>query len=286
MKRIELDTGVARQLCYSEPPWFSAFVEMAGHGWSFHLTEIAVSELIAALYRGSISEEQWKEGIMRLEVILGKIFPTLPGKRDLFHLCGLIDEEDPNKEFLSEEFLAAYSIAMWEVMKTPLPEPNVEIRIFFRAEGKTFSAPFRPEQASIELTRERSKWIEEMTQEPITNFDYEKSVINSKRNFDSWAKTDGLPMSLKGDILAHARAEWERRLANGYNASSGKRKNDGIDFLLNFTFMWPALLVTTDQNLRNFIRGLKSYQAGWIFFPQELASVWIAGNLAEPDWST
>ena len=91
-------------------------------------------------------------------------------------------------------------------------------------------------------------------------------------------------MSIRGDILAHAQAEWEMRLASGYSPTSIKNENDGIDFLLHFAFLWPSLLTTTDKKVRDLLRNLKSFQAGWTFYPSELAKHWKQGRVFEPKW--
>ena len=103
-KRITLDTGVPRELCYTQPDWVSVFAEMSDEGWTFHLTDIAVAELIAAFERKSFSQKQWNNCIRQLRSFLSKWLPCLPGKRQLFHLCQFEDIDDPNKEKDSEEF--------------------------------------------------------------------------------------------------------------------------------------------------------------------------------------
>lgn len=286
MKRIALDTGVARELCYEEPAWFQIFVQMASDGWSFHLTDISVGEIIAARERNSIKETEWTTGVSRLSELLIGEFPCLPGKRDLFHLCGFRDEEDPNTEILLEESLRTYSQAAWETLKQPLQPTGTGAEVVFTVGTQKFKCPIKLGQAVQVLEDERNKWIDEMTRPPQSDFNYESKVAEIKSDFDSWAKTDGLPMSIRGDILAHVQAEWERRLASGYKASSPKRRNDGIDFLLHFTFMWPALLVTTDQSVKDFMRSLQSFQASWIFLPQDLANAWSEKSLVTPDWQS
>lgn len=284
MKRIALDTGVARELCYKEPSWFSAFEEMVKDGWSFHLTDVCIGEILAARERKAITDKQWAKGVKRLERLLSEYFPCLPGKRDLFHLCGFRDDEDPDKEIHSEEYLINYSRAVWETLRKPMFAKGRSTAITFMVGGTKMVCPIQPENATQVIEEERAGWIEMMTRNPTPDFNYAKDIMEKKAHFDSWAKTDGLPMSVRGDILAHVEVEWERRLASGYNPSSPKRRNDGMDFLLNYTFLWPALLVTTDKNYRDFLRGLESYQSGWIYLPIELADAWKARTLESPSW--
>jgi hypothetical protein len=259
-------------------------MSMRQDGWTFHLSDIAIAELIAARERSALSEDQWADGIARLDKILGDFFPCLPGKRELFHLCGFTDDEDPNKEHLSDEFLLEYSRAIWETVKQPLANTTNGAEVIFSVGSEKFRCPVKLGVAAQVLDEERGKWIAEMSREPKPEFDSSAVVNATKTDFDSWASTAGRPMSLRGEILAYAHAEFERRLASGYNPASPKRKNDGIDFLLHFAFLWPALLVTTDKWLCGFLRGLDSFQADWTFLPDQLAEAWQNGSLIEPNW--
>jgi hypothetical protein len=284
-KRITLDTGVARECCYEDPQWLETFVSMKLEGWSFHLTDICVAELIAAFERGSISDDQWNLCMERVGTFLSDWMPCLPGKRQLFHLCEFEDLDDPNKDKDSVEFQEASSGAVWQVLRQFARPDAAKEMVFFEADGKRFKCPLISGAAEKELNTERSKWLEEMGREPKTNFNDESEVAAIKVNFDTWAASSKLPLSIRGDILAHAQIEWGKRIADGYSPGSKKRRNDGIDFLLQFAFMWPALLVTTDGGVCRFLRGLDSYQASWVYLPIELATVWKEGRLLEPEWT-
>lgn len=283
-KRIAIDTGIARELSLAEPPWFADLTKMRQDGWSFHLADVCVAEIIASRERESVTPGQWADGTQRLDLILGDNFPCLPGKRELFHLCGFNDKEDPNKECLDDGFLAKYSQGVWERLKKPIAERKLRAEVTFSTGGSPYRCPIRKGQAATVLEQERAKWISEMSRTPNPDFDFENAVAAYKIEFDSWAKTDGVPMSIRGDILAHARAEYERRLASGYNPEGKKRRNDGIDFLLLLTFLWPAYLLTTDRKLHSLLQGLDSFQADWVFLPDRLSAAWKDGNLAGPDW--
>ena len=286
-KRVALDTGIFRELCHteSEPEWFSTFVKMAKKGWSFHLTDICFAEIIAARERSAITDGEGKKAVALLEQILSEYFPRLLGKRKLFHLCRFRDKDDPVYDF-DEDFEREYSIASWKVLKQLMASGEVFEEVTFTVKGKVYKCPIKEGEAEKVLKEEQEDWINAMTHKPAPNFNYEKYVQDIKNDFDDWAQTDGLPMSLRGDIIAHVQAEWEIRIASGYNPSSPNRKNDGIDFHLNFPFLWPALLVTTDKKFKNLLRGLKSYQADWVFLPKELAEKWEQQALIEPTWPT
>ena len=271
-KRVALDTGIFRELCHtkSEPEWFSTFVKMRKEGWFFHLTDVCFAEIIAARERSSITDAGGKKAVVMLEQILSEYFPRLPGNRKLFHLCGFRDRDDPVYDF-DEDFEREYSIASWRGLKQRMASGEVSEEVTFTVKGEVYKCPIKEGEAEEVLKEEREKWINAMTREPERDFDYEKCAQDIKCSFDQWAETDGLPMSVRGDIIAHACAELERRIASGYNPGSRKRRNDGIDFHLNFSFLWPALLVTTDKKFKNSLQGLKSYQANWVFLPEELA---------------
>ena len=221
-KRIALDTGVSRELCYTQPDWVRVFAEMSANDWSFHLTDIAVAELIAAFVRGAISPEQWNNCIKRLKTFLSGWLPCLPGKRQLFQLCGFEDCEDPNKERDTAEFRDAYSDAIWRnLQQLGLPDSK-RSEVIFEADGKKFRSPINSGLASNELNAERAKWISEMSRDPKQDFDFHSEITAIKADFDTWATTEGLPLSVRGDILAHAQAEWEMRIASGYSPKIGR----------------------------------------------------------------
>lgn len=286
-KRVALDTGIFRELCHtkSEPEWFSPFVKMAKDGWSFHLTDVCFAEIIAARERSAITDAEGKRAVVLLEQILSEYFPCLPGNRKLFHLCGIRDKGGPIYDF-DEDFEREYSVATWKWLKQRMASGKISEEVTFTVKGKVYKCPIKEREAEAVLKEEREKWINTMTHKPEPDFDCAKSVQNIKRDFDEQIETDGLPMSVRGDIIAHAWAELGRRVASGYNPSSPKRRNDGIDFLLNYPFLWPALLVTTDKNFKKFLRCLNSYQAQWVFLPEELAEKWEQQALIEPTWPT
>ena len=286
-KRVALDTGIFRELCHakSEPEWFSTFVEMAKEGWSFHLTDVCFAEIIAARERSAITDVEGKKAVVMLEQILSAYFPCLPGNQKLFHLCGFRDKDCPVYDF-DEDFEREYSVATWKGLKQLMASGEISEEVTFTVKGKVYKCPLKEGEAEAVLKEEREDWINAMAHKPVPDFDYEQCVQDIKSNFDEWAQTDGLPMSLRGDIIAHVQAEWEIRIASGYNPSSSKRKNDGIDFHLNFPFLLPALLLTTDKKFKNLLQGLKSYQANWVFLPKELAEKWEQQALIEPTWTT
>jgi len=156
--------------------------------------------------------------------------------------------------------------------------------VIFEADGQKYRNSVKYGAAAKELNAERVKWVSEMSREPKYDVDFPAEVEAIKRDFDTWSTTEGFPLSLRGEILAHVQVEWEMRIASGYSPDSRKRRNDGIDFLLHFAFMWPALLVTTDAGVLGFLKGLSSFQSKWIYLPDDLALAWKTGRLNEPVW--
>ena len=285
-KRVALDTGIFRELCHTESKleWFSTFVKMAKEGWSFHLTDVCFAEIIAAQERSAITDAEGKKAVVLLEQILSEYFPRLPGNQTLFHLCGFRYKDDLDYDF-NKDFEREYSIASWKGLKQLIVSGAISEEVFW-VNGIPYRCTINKGESEEVLKEEREKWINAMTRKPEPDFDYEKCVQVIKCDFDKWTETDGLPMSVRGDIIAHAMAELGRRIESGYNPGSHKRRNDGIDFHLNFSFLWPALLVTTDKNFKKFLRCLKSYQAQWVFLPEELAEKWEQQALIEPTWPT
>lgn len=148
-----------------------------------------------------------------------------------------------------------------------------------------YRSRFKEGRAAIELASERAKWVESLDDGLLTIATQNHALAQKiKHDFDRWAISNGPPMSVKGDILAHVQAKYRQKHLDGYSARSKRNRNDGIDFLLNFAFMWPSLLCTRDERLVNLLRELPSYQSRWTYTPEFLEEKWKSKQITEPAW--
>lgn len=283
-KRIVLDTSVAREFCYSEPSWFKTYLKMKEEGWSFHLSEVAFAEMIAAIERNSINQDNLAQGLAGLDKILDTELPCLPTKKRLLDLCEVVDRERDSGDVRSKEFLHGHSRAAWDALKQLAISAEERKEITFEADGRTYKCPLKGGVAAELMEQERKNWIDHMSGPIQVHSDYNTEVAAEKAHCDDWARSSSPPMSVRCDIVVHAIVELTRRRKDGYSPTSSKRRNDGIDLILSFAFMWPALLVTADKKLYKLLRALRSYQANWSYLNDELAKKFQEGALQEPVW--
>jgi hypothetical protein len=283
-KRVVLDTGILWELCLRSPTWLETFPAMKEAGWSFHISDVAFAEIIVARSRGSITDEQWWQATRRLNTFLSDWFPCLPGKGDLFRMCGLRDRESSEPGFFDEGLENEISKTNWQTLRNPLAlsTPNYEALFFWQ--GHVYRARLKSGAAAAQIHAERERWVAEM-EEPIDEtFNRDRASEEIRRDFDTWAVGEPPRMSVRGDLLSRVQAEWKARRRNGLNPRSDNRKNDGIDSLLLYCFLWPALLCTRDRNFHRLITRERSYQSSWACLPEELAEKFNNNSLVEPVW--
>ena len=94
-------------------------------------------------------------------------------------------------------------------------------------------------------------------------------------------------MSTRLDLtLRHMQHKVESRTKakQPYNPASPKKRNDGIDFTLDFALMLPALLCTSDGGYYGALKNIASFQAAWVYKPDELAEAWSRSTVVRPQW--
>lgn len=76
-----------------------------------------------------------------------------------------------------------------------------------------------------------------------------------------------------------------RQKKDGYDPTSEKRSNDGIDLDLYSYLMLPAFVVADDKGFHERLSDIKSDQRRWFWRPQELADAWERGERPRPIWA-
>jgi hypothetical protein len=162
----------------------------------------------------------------------------------------------------------------------------------FFCKGKEYNACIDFENSEKLLKTERENWfnfIKNYDSFPKNKIAFQKEVIlNGMKSALDDSFNGGLPsLSIRLDILicyVVRRAEERNRLKRPYNPESKSKRNDGIDFLLTFAFILPALLCTCDKKISNSLKMLPSFQSRWIYRPEELASAWLNKQIVTPVW--
>ena len=95
------------------------------------------------------------------------------------------------------------------------------------------------------------------------------------------------PLRVRADILIKFLVEMiahRTQSESSYNPESHAKKNDGIDLLLTFSFILPAILCTADEKFAAKLKRLVSHQVNWIYTPNQLAEDWEHKTVANLQW--
>ena len=286
---IVLDTTVIRGLCYDDPSWLSTFVEMSQNEYDFCLADHLVAEFLNQLQRGSISDAEYQRAIKKLSTFISPRLPILPGNRELFGMSGCLSDKrkfDPDETFrfcnASYELLASANSFddMLKGIEANYGEKHV--KIFLKDS----------EQIQNAIDEERKRWIEEIKSHDVFTEkeldDNRTEIINSMAaSLDKKIECDP-PLSIRLDVAIRHKfrqIKIANRLHTPYNPESKKKINDGIDYNMDFTFMLPAILCTSDTNYHRIIKELNSFQSNWVYLPDEILDEWKNNTLTAPNWA-
>lgn len=285
---IALDTNVIRELCYNEPNWLPTFEEMSKNEYDFCLTDHLFAEFLNQLQRASISEDEYQKAIKNLSTFISSRLPILPGNRELFGMCGCLNIES---RFNPDEAYSFYH-ATYKLLSsaTNIDDMLKGIEVSY---GKKCMGIFLKSTEQIQKTidEERDRWIEEIkSHDSFTEKELEDNkteIINTITNsLDKKIECDP-SLSIRLDVAIrhkYRQIKIANRLGTPYNPESKKKINDGIDYNMDFIFMLPAILCTSDDNYYKIIKDLNSFQSQWIYKPGELSDAWNCKTLTAPSW--
>ena len=283
---VALDTTVIRELCYKEPDWLPVFIKMSNNQFDFCLSDHLIAEFINQLERKSITEDQYQKAIHNISTFISKRLPILPSNRELFGMCAILDE----KSFSPKDTYRFYHLA-WKLLCSSqnLEDLSKGIEITMNGERQLFS--LKKDTVDKLLDEERGRWIDffnylNIFPEDTLKIDKDKIIDFMKESVD---KVIGCtpPLSTRLDVVIRHKFRQVELMNRGrypYDPESKKKRNDAIDFYMDFVFMLPALLCTSDKDYYNVIKEINSFQSRWIYKPDELSKAWRDGSVSTPSW--
>lgn len=285
---IVLDTTVIRELCYGEPNWLSTFVEMSHNEYDFCLADHSVAEFLNQLQRNSISGDEYQSAFKKIDDFISPRLPILPGNKELFEMCGI--SRDGHK-FNPNEILS-FSTVTYKLLSSASSFDDVLNGIIVNYGEKMVEIFLKDrEQLQKSIDEERERWIEEIK----SHNDFTEKELDENRNVILHSMAKSLdekteckpPISIRLDVaIKHKfrQIKIANRLHAPYDPESKKKINDGIDYNMDFTFMLPAILCTSDKNYHRIIKELNSFQSSWVYLPDDISDKWRNRVLLPPIW--
>ena len=281
---VSLDTNVVRHAYETgrEHDWVNDFAEMAKNGYHFCLTDIAAVELMNGLVSGAIPLDEWQCSVRSVQKFMSPILPVLPGKMQLFQMCGTYRNPLREKEagVFNDNDEMAYSCAIWTLLKSAVSAKylsKIKVRVGNRGSCKYICFP-TPDRCDKELDVEKNKWRENMA-----------AVCGSDENgieIDHEVSSTP-PMSQRLD-MAIKYFKWYNQQCHDTetprNPMAKKRRNDGLDYSLVFALALPSLLCTSDGFIKDLHGRDDSFQKNWCYTPTELATAWRNDQVVKPEW--
>lgn len=286
---IALDTNVIRELCYNEPSWLPIFEEMSKHEYDFCLADHLFAEFLNQLQRASISEGEYQRAIKNLSTFISSRLPILPGNRELFGMCGCLKKESQFNPDETHSFCHATYKLLSSAKNIDDMLKSIEVS-YGKKRVKIFLK--NSEQIQETIDEERNRWIEEIKSHDSFS---EKELDDNKTELittitdllDKEIECDP-PLSIRLDVAIrhkYRQIKIANRLRTPYNPESKKKINDGIDYNMDFVFMLPAILCTSDDNYYKVIKDLNSFQSQWAYKPDEMSDAWKDKTLTVPSWA-
>ncbi|WP_321936253.1 hypothetical protein [Paraburkholderia sp. J8-2] len=281
---VVLDTSPVRDIGHhGVPAWVATFADMAKDGYVFSLADGACAELLSAHARGtSITDDELRTIIDAVEPFLNPDIPVMLGKVDIMRMIG---EADAPAEWEAE--VRGLSQRAWQTLKASVSTP-LDKRV----------------SAAAELQEDRDDWIgafakfdagyeQWVTEDPNRKHlfplnPYEHPLLDLQFASLATRSVQRHPdMAVRADL--QLRYEWRqwvrsRQEKDGYNPSSKKKRNDGVDLDMYPYLMLPALMVAGESGFHSKIADIHSPQLIWIWEPQALADAWSGGERPRAAW--
>lgn len=272
--RILLDTSVVRKYIHQDPDALDIdALDKARGQHPVSVADGALSELAAALLRGSVKPSDWGARVGRLNALLDAEFPVAPGGRELAALWGGHRRASGDRERAS-----AFSQASWSYLcevKRPADLTN----------PVTFSAPslgtvsLRLDRVHVEavlahIGREWADWATR-TADLIHDLRGAGEVITVgvlyKITMHTLCFDMGEADAKKLDLVAHVLALRAFQAAQKHAPYVPKgASNDALDLDLLFGLPLPAWVCTQDHRLHRLVRSTPSSDALNVMTPEEL----------------
>lgn len=215
-------------------------------------------------------------------------------------LCSIIEiklilhrSNNEDSSQYNNEFEIEYSKAIWlYISSATSPDFFIKNKVIFECNSKTYASKLEIDEIKKAIKEERNFWISFIKEQRLNSTQFLKDNKNELLKNMKDSVNQGLlgnpPLSIRSDILIHYLFNIildSSRNKTPYNPESNRNKNDGLDFLLGYSFIIPALLCTGDYTLKNRLKDLKSYQNNWVYSPEEIAQAWEDNILQKPKFS-
>ena len=292
---VALDTCVARELCYSEPPWVSTFEAMRQEGYHFCLSDILVTEILNQFETGQITPVEYGLAIQRLNRFVSLTLPILPRGEELYQMAGIggLKESATGDPALPQ----AFWIAFWQWFKS-LRNPGQmhSTPISFTYQGEPCSWSYESGGPGTTLQNVRNECISSLEDCVMQKSDCTEKcecpiardqIIACLQAFVDRQAECSPPLSQRLDLFIKDLAErvvQRNRSKSPYNPKSRKRRNDGIDILLEPIFLLPCFGCTLDTKFIARFNSIDSFQKAWLVTPEELKEQWDAGCKPRTMW--
>ncbi|CAE6763873.1 hypothetical protein G2912_14625 [Paraburkholderia aspalathi] len=280
---VVLDTSPVRNIAYADatPAWVATFVEMADDGYAFSLADGALAELLAQYNRGSLTDGDLTKILAAISQFLNPDLPILPGKRDIMAMIGESTDGD-----WCEDDVREFALRGWAVLNDP-----------------SLLDEERREELTQALQYDRDEWIgwfakfdsryarwtaEQPGREKQELNQYKHDLLDEElADLAAHGRNPQPTMAMRLDLqMRYIWRQWvrTRQKRDGYDPTSEKKVNDGIDLDLYRYLILPALVVTDDRGFHERLADIKSDQRHWFWRPQALADAWVRGERPRPVW--
>lgn len=282
---VVLDTSPVRNVGHDGvPTWVATFAAMAKSGYSFSLADGACAELLTAHARGkSITDDELRTIINAIEPFLNPDVPVMLGKVDLMSMIG---ETEAPAEWEAE--VRTLSRRAWQTVKASV-STSLDKRISAEAELQEDRDDWIGAFAKFDAGYE--EWLSEdpSREQQFPLHPYEHPLLDLQFTSLATRSVQRHPtMAVRADL--QLRYEWRqwmrsRQDKDGYNPSSKKKRNDGVDLDMYPYLMLPAFVVAEDGGFHARLSDIKSPQLHWFWEPQALADAWSRGERPRPVWA-
>lgn len=215
----------------------------------------------------------WHERAKRYSAILDPNMPIAPGGHELAALAGLRAFEPG----FSPENLRSYSREVWKYLASVQVASDLDKPHVFHLNNQPMKFDVRPTSPVLKKTGDEwaalaqkiGELLRTADKNAVTEAELRQLFIRNLAADGEVRHVDRLDLV----VAALARRAYEAAF-HGYSPKAGV-SNPAVDFALLFSIPLPAVVCTSDQNLVNFVRQLKSPDSNKVMRPDELL-VWLA----------
>ncbi len=289
VRLVAIDSVVFRDLCYGEPRWVGDFERMAAAGFEFGMADHFLAEVAEQWARGAFTDAQYRDAIGRAARFISPRLPVLPGKADMAALCGYLEAEE--LKAVDVDATVTWLQEAWLLLSEARTYNDLLAGREYTHGGRHLRISLGVGRAEAALDEEREQWTGHIKAydvlPPLSVTEHEADLLaGMRRSLDEKVNLDP-PLSVRLDLAVRhmfRQIRLRNQLDGRYDPQSHKRRNDGIDFNMAYYLSVPAYMVTRDEAYCRVARETASYQAAWIWTPEEISQAWKGGTLPPLEW--